>query len=87
MSGIAGEIGQGILIIAGGAIVVVISRVILRSDTWVDINTDLLMRRRAARDVDPQRLAWWIWATSFVGEGFGWLVVALGVASLVVVLL
>ena len=80
----AGAIAEGILIIMGGVFIIVFSRVILRSDTWVDIVTDQLMRRRLGRATDRRRLASWGRAMAVFPEGVGWLVVALGIASLAV---
>ncbi len=41
--------------------------VIVRSDTYVDIVTDQLQRRRPALDLDRRRLASWMRATSLLG--------------------
>jgi hypothetical protein len=80
-------IAESILIIASGAIFLVFIRVIGRSDTYIDIVTDHLARRRPRRELDRQRVASWARATSFFAEGVCWLIVALGIASLVVGLL
>jgi hypothetical protein len=80
-------IAESIRIIAGGAFFLVLIRVIGRSDTYIDIVTDHLARRRPGRDLDRQRLASWARATSLLVESICWLVVALGIASLVVGLL
>jgi hypothetical protein len=88
VSGMAGgAIAEGIMVTVGAAVGVVFFHVIGRSDTYIDIVTDQLARRRPGRDMDRRRLASWARATSLVCEGIGWIVVALGIASLVVGLL
>jgi hypothetical protein len=80
----AGGIAQSILLIMVGVFIIVFSVVILRSDTWVDIITDQLLRRRPRRPPDRRRLASWVRAVSVFPIGVGGIFVALGIASVAV---
>jgi hypothetical protein len=78
----AGAIAEGILLIMGGVFIIVVSLVIFRSDTWIDILTDQLLRRRPGRALDRRRLASWMRAVALFPTGIGGIFVALGTASL-----
>jgi hypothetical protein len=80
----AGAIAQSILLIMGGVFIIVFSIVILRSDTWVEVLTDQLLRRRPGRPLDRRRLASWVPVVSVFPTGVGGIFVALGIASLAV---
>jgi hypothetical protein len=82
----AGAIAEGILLISGGVFIIVFSLVILRSDTWIDIVTDQLLRR-PGRPLDRRRLASWMRAVSLFPAGIGGIFGVLGIASLAVGLL
>ena len=73
---------QGVLITAVGVGIVLIVRALRRTDAYIDIVTDQLLRRRRGRPPDRRRLASWVRAMAVVAEGLGWIIVALGIASI-----
>jgi hypothetical protein len=75
---------QGVLITAVGVGIVLIFRALRRTDTYIDIVTDQLLRRRPRLELDRERLTSWVRTTLLAPMGVGWIFIALGIASVVV---
>jgi hypothetical protein len=75
---------QGVLITAVGVGIALIVRALRRTDPYIDIVTDQLLRRRPGHEMDRERLMSWVRTTLLFPMGVGWIFVALGIASVVV---
>jgi hypothetical protein len=78
-----GNFAQGVVVTAVGVGVVLIFRVLRRTDAYIDIVTDQLLRRRPGHELDRERLTSWVRATLLAPMGVGWIFIALGIASVV----
>jgi hypothetical protein len=59
-------------------------RALRRTDAYVDVVTDQLLRQRPGRELDRERLTSWARTTLLFPMGVGWIFIALGIASVVV---
>jgi hypothetical protein len=77
------NVAQGVVITAVGVGIVLMARALRRTNTYIDIVTDQLLRRRPRLELDRERLTSWLRTTLLAPMGVGWIFIALGIASVV----